>query len=134
MTGIATNSLQLARAYARRIERLDAAAKAGIRKWAIAVNREQVKNLSGGKGAAAGSYPVPVRTGNLRRDAFWQVESPRQAIVGNTADYAQAIHEGQFAGRSGAHINPRPFLDDAAREVDGLSIMSGEVERGLFAI
>lgn len=83
--------------------------------------------LSGARTDPPGSYPVPVRTGNLRR-YLWALfpgeragsikgkydVGPGTAYVGDSADYAQAIHDG------------RPFLTDAADEVLGRAVAIGE--------
>ena len=111
---------------------LGAAKKRGLKKAAAAVDRAQVDNLSGagggcnkrGDGAPTGGYPVPVRCGHLRQGHIWDVVNSNLAIVGNTAAYARVIHDG--TGSSAAH-GPRPFLEDAARDVDVADIMADEV-------
>jgi len=84
------------------------------------------KNLLRGQsddlGARPGSYPVPVITGNLKRlfdfldpgqskDRF--SAGPLEAIVYDSAEYANVIHEG--TGSSTAY-GRRPFLDDALEQ------------------
>lgn len=116
-----SNAAALARKYRERLQRMDAALRRGLYKAAAAVDREQQKNLSGSAGDPAGAYPVPVRTGNLRRATFINVRGSRLAIVGNTAEYALAIHRN------------RPFLDDAAAAVDAGEIMAIEVRKAIHA-
>ena len=91
-------------------------------------------NLLSGSGPAW-SYPVPVRTGNLRR-LLWRITpagykggqpsgsynvGPGEAYVGNSAEYAHAIHDGRTYRRalSGGRGMGRPFLTDAANKVIG---------------
>lgn len=110
MTGVRSNAPDLARKWARRRARLDAALRRGLRDAAAAVDRAQLEHLGGLASDAPGSYAVPVRTGHLYGSHFFRVESSRLAIVGNTARYAAPIHEGR--GSSAPH-GRRPFLDDA---------------------
>lgn len=121
MVGIVSNAGQIAKRYQRRRQRLDRALGRGLKKAAAAIDREQVDNLSGSGSAAPGDYPVPIRTGTLRGGHFFRVRSERLAIVGNTTEYAVAIHE------------DRPFLDDAAEAVDHLAIVAGEVRKAVLA-
>ncbi len=78
-----------------------------------------------------GGYPVPVRTGNLKRllDFLDPGQSkggftagPMEAIIYDSAEYASVIHEGTG---SSAKFGKRPFLDDAlARFNQGNGIAS----------
>lgn len=111
---VSSNAPDLARRWALRRARLDAALKKGLRSAARAVDRAQVKHLSGLGSDAPGSYAVPVRLGHLRASHFFKVESSSLAIVGNTATYAVHVHEGQG---SSAPYGRRPFLDDAVADV-----------------
>ena len=94
---------------------------------------EAFKLLSGT--GAAWSYPVPVRTGNLRR-SLWRITpagykggqpnetynlGPGEAYVGDSAEYARAIHDGRIFRRalSGGRGMGRPFLTDAMNAVLG---------------
>jgi hypothetical protein len=74
-------------------------------------------------GAAPGGYPVPVRTGHLRRSLNWlapgQSKSgdvgiftagPNEVVVFNSASYARAIFLGLG---SSAQFGPRDALKDA---------------------
>jgi len=76
--------------------------------------------------AGAGGYPVPVRTGNLKRlldfvepgqsksGAGFNVHAgPLEAILYNSAEYANTIHEGLG---SSAKFGPRRFLIDALEQ------------------
>lgn len=71
----------------------------------------------------SGGYPVPVRTGHLRRmlDFLYPGQSksgpsgtftagPMETVIFNSAAYASAIHEGR---NSSAKFGPRSFLTDA---------------------
>jgi hypothetical protein len=67
----------------------------------------------------SGGYPVPVRTGNLKRLLDFLdpntskggfTANPGEVIVYNSAEYANVIHEGRG---SSAKFGPRPFLTDA---------------------
>lgn len=115
---------KLAAAFMARRRKLDAAMKRGLRNWAAEVDRKQVDNLRSGN--RPGDYPVPVRTGNLLGGHFFRVESSRMAIVGDTAAYAKAIHDGEG---SSAVYGPRPYLEDAANDTDGPAILQTEVRR-----
>lgn len=127
---IGSNASQIAKRYRRRAGGLDKAVRRGLRKYAIAVDREQVKNLSGS--GAPGSYPVPVRKGTLRGGHFFEV-SRRFAVVGNTTEYAPAVHGGELATNEGLRfaVKGRPFLDDAAEAVDGTAMLAGEVKKAM---
>lgn len=68
---------------------------------------------------AAGGYPVPRLTGNLRRLLSWIGPNSakegfstgsHEAMVFDSAEYARVIHDGTG---SSAKYGPRPFLDDA---------------------
>lgn len=68
---------------------------------------------------AAGGYPVPRLTGNLRRLLSWIGPNSSkegfstgayEATVFDSAEYARVIHAGTG---SSAKYGPRPFLDDA---------------------
>ena len=135
MINVLTNAKQLAAKWRQRRVALSAAARKGRRNAAIAVDREQEKNLEGGT-SAPGSYPVPVRTGNLRRGAFFDATHSTFAIVGNTAAYAMAIHSGDMTTKDGLNysLKGRPFLDDAAEAVDVVELMAIPIRREVLAI
>jgi hypothetical protein len=72
---------------------------------------------------SAGGYPVPVRTGWLRRSLNWLKPGesktgeagtfkagPNEVVIYNSAAYANIIHEGRG---SSAKFGPRRFLTDA---------------------
>ena len=124
------NADQIAEKYRDRTRRLSGAVERGMRRIAAEIDREQVRRLSGGRGASPGSYPVPARTGHLLQSHFFTVESPLLAFVGNTARYAIAVHEGR--GSSGPH-GRRPFLDDAAASVDAAELMAIDVRREILS-
>lgn len=130
---ITTTAGQLARTYAEREKRWDASLQRALRKIIALVDRGQVKNLTGGGSAAAGAYPVPIRTGFLRRSGGSRVE-PRAGMVFNTAEYANAIHNGgvhPYGNPNAQVIAARPFLQDAADRVDHLAIMADAAREAL---
>jgi len=77
----------------------------------------------------AGAYPVPVRTGNLRKSLF-TVEPGRtvvndsgsyqsgafEAQVVASVKYARVIHEGRGSSKK---FGPRPFLTDGFKDFGG---------------
>ena len=91
------------------------------------------------KSPLAGSYPVPVRTGHLRRSLYMigvgglkqgdgggkYVVATGEAYVGDSAKYAGDIENPSAFGRRG---NKRPFLTDPAREYLGLAPRFAEEE------
>lgn len=98
------------------------AIKRGVTRIAKGVHREAYAWLSGAAGAPGG-YPVPVRTGHLRRmldwlqpgqskTAEWGTVSAatNEAVVYDSAIYSDVIHEGKG---SSAKFGPRQFLTDA---------------------
>lgn len=118
---ITSNASSIANKWAKRRQALDRGALRGMRKAAVAVEREQVVNLSGSNSAEPGSYPpVPNRTGNLMRGAGSAVKSARSALVFNTTVYAAAVHEN------------RPFLDDAAETAKPGAIYMNEVSKAIL--
>jgi hypothetical protein len=106
----------------------------GLTRSAISVHRLAYQWLSGsgsvGKGRGrnkwgteAGGYPVPVRTGWLRRMLDWLKPgesktgdagtfraAANEAVVYDSALYANALHEGKG---SSAKFGPRRFITDA---------------------
>ena len=71
---------------------------------------------------AAGGYPVPIRTGHLRRMLAWLrpgesktsngtsfKAGPAEAIVYDSAEYSEVIHQGLG---SSAKFGARPFITD----------------------
>ncbi len=110
------------------------------------VFRKAFGNLSGPRIApkdkhnpGIGGYPVPVRTGHLRRALYMILPGsaalssmygkftvgPGEAYVGDSAKYAGEIENPAAYGRRG---NKRPFLTDPAREYLGLAPRIAEEE------
>lgn len=112
----------------------------GLNRIAKGVHREAYAWLSGPgskasikkgvAGSGAGSYPVPVRTGHLRRSLDWLkpgetksgeagtfTAGQHEVVIYDSAEYALAIHEGRLTTRQGVNYSPiygkRPFLTDA---------------------
>lgn len=88
--------------------------------------------------SATGAYPVPVRTGHLRRSLAMLFPGQSkaglsagldEAIVYNPAAYAWAIHQ----GREDMGTEGRPFLSDAVKDTLGLldGIAQNELDRGI---
>lgn len=134
MFKVSSNAEQLAARNRRRRQAMSTAIREGLHTIVVAVDKAQVKNLSGDKGAAPGSYPVPNRTGNLFRGAFFKVD-PRTrnfAVVGNTTKYAAAVHNGRPTNKGPQR--PRPFLDDAAKSVPTTKLMAVAIARRMLAV
>jgi len=120
MLKVKTNAKNLSVRYAKRITALNSAIASGLRALAIKVDAEQVENLSGD--GDRGSYPVPVRSGTLRRGTFFNVVNRQFAIVGNKTIYAASIHDG------------RPFLDNAVDNVKPVEIIGDHLKKEVWAI
>lgn len=133
MSGMETNAGSVASGIAATGNRVERAVRAGVAQAAFAIERAQINNLSGGGDPY--SYPVPVRTGHLRRSAGVEQPHAHHAIVFNAAAYAWAVHSGEvnewrshYAGpgeeRSMSVLRrPRPFLDDAVKRTPYLDIV-----------
>ena len=134
---LTSNAGELAAKYRDLAARLDAALQRGLLTAMSKVEELAQANLSGG--GAPFSYPVPVRTGNLRGQLGAEQITPAAVEVFDTADYARAVHEGvftQWAGRGKTRIvdkQARPFLTDALATADPTQIVLGELERTVFA-
>lgn len=121
------------------------AVRRGLQRSAISIHRQAFQWLSGagakGKSTevtsaagktylrwdkqsiAAGGYPVPVRTGWLRRCLNWLkpgasktgeagtfTAGPNEVVIYDSARYANVIHEGTESSKK---FGPRQFLTDA---------------------
>jgi phage gpG-like protein len=98
---------------------IPAARQALLRNLGIQAVRTATR-LAGGPGTAKpGSYPIPIRTGTLRRGMNFEVQD-NVAIVFNDTVYARAAHQGfQPYGNPRAHAIPgRPFFGDAIEQLD----------------
>ncbi len=121
---IETTAEQTAAAIARKRDAISGAVSRGTRSALLAVETEAVKNLSGSNADQPGAYPVPVRTGQLRRDRTVQQPQPGLGLISFMSDYAWAIETGvvtQWAGRGKtrrAQVGARPFAQDAVDRVD----------------
>lgn len=156
---IETNAEQVARALEESIPAIKRGVQAGLTRWAIDVDEGHKRNLRGGLDDSPGSYPVPLRRGNLMRSAHYAIQ-PMQAMAFNTAAYAHAIHDGKQGpehvsahtrqvrkvfGKDMGHMviqhipaharqrntAGRPFLEDAANEVDAIALLREELRREL---
>lgn len=107
----------------------------GLRDVAITVERAAAANLRGPKSAAPGSYPVPIRTGFLRRSLQARF-GQRESMVINSAIYARAVHDG-FTPYGNPHarysIVPRPYLQDAVDSTDINEVMAIRINKALPA-
>jgi phage gpG-like protein len=110
------------------------AVTAGLRDIAITVERAAAKNLRGGGSAAPGSYPVPIRSRNLRSSLQSRFEE-RQSMVINSAVYARAIHEGfqPYGNPKARRIGRRPYLQDAVDSINPTEIMAIRINKELPA-
>lgn len=119
MTGISTNAGDVSGKFADRAVRWWNTLPRAMHVALGRVHNQAVELVSGG--GEPGSYPVPVRTGNLRRAMGYRVETIASGIVFNDAGYAQAIHSGELAvgyrGGKRKRVDGRPFLEDAANLV-----------------
>lgn len=133
------NADRIAELYRERAGRWRAAALAGLRRALVAVETAATRNLSGG--GKPGSYPVPVRTGNLRRGMGFKLLDDRAGVVFNTARYASAIHGGLQPRKHAGHgasavyefdsVPARPFLDDAVDTAKPGELIFAELLRAL---
>lgn len=113
--------------HRQRVAGWDAALRRGMANIGAQVERAANRNLSGG--GAPGAYPVPRRTGNLARSLGSQV-GRRHVVVFNDAEYAGAVHDGfrAYGNPAAPHYPGRPFLSDAANQVDALGLLLAELE------
>ncbi len=138
---ITTNIEQFIRRLDAKTDRLPAAIDKGLSRWAVLAHAAALKNLSGSNSDPAGSFPVPVRTGNLRRKEGYVLPGTSkngftaksgQALVFNDAKYASNIHEGM--GRH-SRFGKRQFALDAVEETreEGVSAVSLAIREALMA-
>lgn len=111
----------------RMAEGIPGAIRRGLERVAKGIHRDAYIWLSGpgakASGTPGGGYPIPVRTGNLRRLLDWLrpgesktgpagtfTAGQNEVVVYDSAEYAHVIHEGRG---SSAKFGPRKYLDDA---------------------
>lgn len=122
MTAIQTNAGEVASTIAAKRDAIAGAVSKGMRSALLATDSAAVENLSGGGKPYA--YPVPVRTGNLRRARTVQQPQPGLGIIAFLAAYAWAIETGkvsEWAGRGKTRRvqrTARPFAADAVEKAD----------------
>lgn len=117
----------LALAYRGRADAFAPAVRQGLRRIMVGVHRAADAKLSGG--GAAWAYPVPRRSGALARGMYSELRDG-EAEIGNIAPHAWAVHSGEHPFWKAPPAIPRPFLDDAAKEVDHMQILQDEMARG----
>jgi hypothetical protein len=115
----------------------------GLTKSAKAIHRSAFEYLSGPgakkSNVPGGGYPVPIRTGHLRRLLDFVppgksksktgktfTAGPMEAVVFNSAEYASAIHDGAGSSKK---FGRRPYLDDARLEVNVLGYIQEELDK-----
>lgn len=130
-----TNAIEVERVFRARAEHWDRLLDISMRKSLIALDREAAKLLSGS--GDAWTYPVPIRSGNLRRGQRTQQPSPVLGFVLNVTSYARAIHTGLIsvgrgAGRKMKQFRARPWLTDAAERADVPGIFKRTFDDGLL--
>ncbi|WP_305046330.1 hypothetical protein [Geoalkalibacter sp.] len=126
-----------------------AALRKGLRRIAEGAHRHAFDWLSGAgaqaSGVAAGGYPVPVRTGHLRRSLdfigpgetraaggeVWRT-GDLEAVLFDSAAYSGAIHDGTGSSRK---FGPRAFLVDGVESFDRaegiVAVLEDELDRSL---
>lgn len=100
-----------------------------MQRIAVLVEQNSTKRLAGS--GAPGAYPVPIRTGFLRRSMGSESDAT-SATVFNTAEYAGAIHAGYrpYGNPKANAIAARPFLADGTEETD----IQGELNDALLKV
>lgn len=137
MTAITTNADEVAAAIAAKRDAIAAAVQNGMTSALLAMEAAAVKNLSGS--GKPYSYPVPVRTGNLRRARTVQQPEPGLGVIAFTADYAWAVHTGkvnEWAGRGKTRKiqrTARPFAQDAVDSTDPAHYVIDAVSQAVAA-
>lgn len=98
---ITSNARDVIKGIVNRAKGTNDAVRAGLTRVALAVNAKQIENLSGSGEDNPGGFPVPVRSGHLRRSADIEVNNT-EAFVFNSATYAASIHKtnGPFLGEA----------------------------------
>lgn len=130
---ISTNAADLRDAYVLMGRRMDDALRKGMRRLVLSVEQQAVKRLTGAGTAKAGSYPVPIRSGVLRRSMGVRIAGPMLGFVFNRAEYAKPIHDGfhPYGNKKAPWVMGRRFMDDAVDAVDGNAIMQTALREGL---
>ena len=126
MTPEALSALYLTRAAA-----LKTAVPRATASVLFTVQREASKRLAGH--GEPGSYPIPIRTGHLRRSMGSRRDSDYSGYVFNRARYARAHHDG-FRPYNNPHASPipaRPFLTDAVAAVDAGLVFRKHIAKAL---
>lgn len=129
---------QLAAELPRAIDR-------GLVNVAKGIHRDAFDFLSGAgskvstrRGAYAGGYPVPVRTGHLRRSLAWLrpgasktgdagtfIAGEHEVVIYDSALYANVIHEGKG---SSAKYGRRPYLQNALEKFNQGNRIAATIE------
>ncbi|WP_349782314.1 hypothetical protein [Xanthomonas arboricola] len=98
---------------------LHAARQALLRNIAVQMETGVTDRARGAAGAAAGSYPIPARTGAFLRGFTVQIGDTSVAIA-NDRVYARALHDGfqPYGNEDARPIPARPYFEDAAKAID----------------
>jgi hypothetical protein len=132
MNRVDSNYAETAAKFDRWAAALTSGVTSAIRDITLGSEREAVKRLTGGS-RPAGSYPVPNRTGFLRRSMGSRVR-PEEGILFNSAIYARAVHDGYTPysnPRVQFNIGARPYMTDAVAAVDPETVVERAIEEAL---
>lgn len=128
MIHVETNLGTVAAQFLARGAAVPPAIRRALRTIGIQVERGASKRTSGA--GDPGAYPVPRRTGNLNRSISPPIMGHRRVTVEATAGYAAAVHEGfrAFGNPNAPYYPGRPFMRDAAEDVDAVGEIIAELE------
>lgn len=140
MINIKSNASDLTRRLKAIGNGVGKATSKGLARWALLAHREAHKLLSGSGKPAPGSYPVPVRSGHLRRSEDYVLPGrskhgitagDSEAWLVNSAEYARPIHDGTGTQR---RFGRRRFMADAIENTrkDGLNGISEHIRKALL--
>lgn len=134
---------QLAAELPRAIDRALVKVAKGIHKDAFDFLSGAGSKVSTKRGAYAGGYPVPVRTGHLRRSLDWLrpgaaktgdastfIAGEHEVVIYDSALYANAIHEGKG---SSAKFGRRPYLTNALEKFNQGNRIKATIEAEIQA-
>jgi len=126
---------QLADVYAQRAQRLTAALRRGMKRALLLVEKDASQRLSGSGSSTPGAYPIPVRSGNLRRGLGVRRLGDTSGLVFNRSNYARAVHSTGFhayGNERAPFYEPRPFLSDAIEAVNPTDVVRAELAKAVL--